>query len=97
MARIIYSQRALDDLERLVDFLFNDDPNIALQTVDLIQEAISLLEHHPLIGRPIKNELRELVISRGNTGYVGLYSFEEIDDVILVLAIRHHSEAGYRD
>ncbi|MBR7800225.1 type II toxin-antitoxin system RelE/ParE family toxin [Undibacterium fentianense] len=97
MARIIYSQRALDDLERLVDFLFDDDPNVALQTVDLIQEAISLLEHHPLIGRPVKNELRELVISRGNTGYVGLYSFEEIDDVILVLAIRHHREAGYQD
>lgn len=97
MARIIYSQRALDDLERLVDFLFDDDHNISLQTVDLIEEAISLLEHHLLIGRPIKNDLRELVISHGNTGYVGLYSFEEIDDVILALAIRHHREAGFQD
>lgn len=50
MARIIYSQQALNDLERLVDFLFDYDPNIALTTLDLIQEAISLLEHHPLIG-----------------------------------------------
>jgi plasmid stabilization system protein ParE len=91
MARIIYSQQALNDLERLVDFLFDIEPN----TLDLIQEAILLLEHHPLIGRPIKEELRELVISRGNTGYIGLYSFEEFDDVVLVLGIRHQREAGY--
>ncbi|MFA9275969.1 MAG: type II toxin-antitoxin system RelE/ParE family toxin [Candidatus Aquirickettsiella gammari] len=97
MARIIYSQQALNDLERLVDFLFDYDPNIALTTLDLIQEAILLLEHHPLIGRPIKENLRELVISRCNTGYIGLYSFEEFEDVILVLGIRHQREAGYEN
>lgn len=97
MARIIYSKRALDDLERLVDFLLDHDPNIALKTVDLIEEAILLLTQHPLIGRPIKDELRELVISRGNTGYIGLYSFEEVHDAILILGIRHQREAGYED
>jgi plasmid stabilization system protein ParE len=39
--------------------------------------------------------LRELVISRGRTGYVALYSFEEDQDAVLVLAIRHQREAGY--
>ena len=97
MARIIYSQQALNDLERLVDFLFDYDPNIALTTLDLIQEAISLLAHHPLVGRPIKEELRELVISRGNTGYIGLYSFEEFEDAVLILGIRHQREAGYEN
>ena len=97
MARIIYSQQTLIDLERLVDFLFDYDPNISLRTVDLIQEAILLLEHHPLIGRPLKGELRELVISRGSTGYIGLYSFEEVDDAILILGIRHQREAGYEN
>lgn len=72
MARIIYSQQALIDLERLVDFLFDIAPSIAVRTLDLIQELIMLLEHHPLIGRPNKEELREIVISRGNTGYIGL-------------------------
>ena len=97
MARIIYSKRALDDLERLVDFLLGHDPNIVLKTVDLIEEAILLLAQHPLIGRPIKNELRELAISRGNTGYIALYSFEEVHDAILILGIRHQREAGYED
>jgi plasmid stabilization system protein ParE len=39
--------------------------------------------------------LRELVISRGRTGYVALYSFEEDRDAVLILAIRHQREAGY--
>jgi len=39
--------------------------------------------------------LRELVISRGCTGYVALYRFEEDQDAVLILAIRHQREAGY--
>jgi plasmid stabilization system protein ParE len=48
-----------------------------------------------MIGRPVEEELRELVISRGNTGYVALYSFEEAQEAVLILAIRHQREAGY--
>jgi plasmid stabilization system protein ParE len=39
--------------------------------------------------------LRELVISRGRTGYVALYSLEEGQDAVLILTIRHQREAGY--
>ncbi|MDR3479759.1 MAG: type II toxin-antitoxin system RelE/ParE family toxin [Burkholderiaceae bacterium] len=38
--------------------------------------------------------LRELVISRGKTGYVALYSFEADQGAVLILAIRHRREAG---
>jgi plasmid stabilization system protein ParE len=54
-----------------------------------------LLRRHPHIGRPIEHELRELLISRGRTGYVALYSFEEMHDAVLIYAIRHQREAGY--
>ncbi|MDD5297208.1 MAG: type II toxin-antitoxin system RelE/ParE family toxin [Rhodocyclaceae bacterium] len=95
MARLIYSERALLDLERLTDFLAERDPLAAAEAVDLIEEAVPLLRRHPLIGRPVEHELRELVISRGRTGYVALYSHEEEQDAILILAIRHQREAGY--
>jgi hypothetical protein len=39
--------------------------------VELIEEAVTLLRRHPLIGRPVEQALRELVISRGKTGYSG--------------------------
>ena len=95
MARLIYSEQALADLGRLVDFLVEQDPTAALHTIDLIEEALSILRHHPYVGREVDADLRELVISRGRTGYLALYSFEEIEDAVLVLAIRHQREAGY--
>lgn len=95
MARLIYSPRAFADLERLTDFLIDDDPLAAAVTVDLISEAVNILKRHLLIGRPIEDDLRELAISRGNTGYVALYSYESEHDVVLILAIRHQREAGF--
>ena len=95
MARLIYSPSALEDLERLTDFLLDHDPAAAVATIDLIREAVGVLARHPLIGRPVDTPLRELVISRGRSGYVAFYSVERIEDVVLILAIRHQRDAGY--
>jgi plasmid stabilization system protein ParE len=95
LAKLSYSARALADLERLTDFLVESDPAVAENTLGLIAEAVELLIRHPLIGRPVEHPLRELVISRGRTGYVALYSFEEDQDAVLILAIRHQREVGY--
>lgn len=96
MARVVYAERALADLERLFDFAAVADPALAVASIDAIEEAVTLLANHPLIGRPVDDDLRELVISRGETGFVALYAWLEADDVAMVLAIRHQSEAGYR-
>lgn len=96
MARLIYAVRALDDLERLSDFLLDVDPVAAPATIDLIAEAVEVLANHPLVGRPVEAGLRELIISRGRTGYVALYSFESTQDTVMILAIRHQREAGLR-
>jgi plasmid stabilization system protein ParE len=95
LARLIYSSQALRDLERLSDFLLDSDPRAAGATLDLIEEAVLVLGRHPLIGRPVESGLHELVISRGRSGYVALYSFEQAHDAVLILAIRHQREAGY--
>lgn len=95
MARLIYAAHALADLDRLADFLLQAEPAAALETVDLIIEAVQVLENHPLIGRPAEDGLRELVISRGKSGYVALYSYEETQDVVLLLSVRHQREAGF--
>ena len=71
------------------------DPVAAAETLELIEEAVNLLVRHPLVGGPVEYGLRELVISRGRTGYVALYSLEEDQDAVLILAIRHQREAGY--
>ncbi|MGH8620926.1 MAG: type II toxin-antitoxin system RelE/ParE family toxin [Burkholderiales bacterium] len=95
MAAINYAPRASSDLIRLIDFLAESDPPAAAETADLIASAVEALQHHPLIGRPVESGYSELVISRGRTGYVALYRYDESRDDVLVLAIRHQREAGY--
>ena len=96
MAQVVYAQGALRDLERLMDFLLETHAKLAAQTAPLIVDAIRVLERHPLIGRPVEEGLRELLISRGRTGYVALYRFLEREGVIRVLAVRHQRELGYQ-
>ena len=95
MAKLIYARKAFVDLERLTDFLLETEPVAALETAELISGAVQILENHPLIGRPAEHGMRELIISRGRTGYIALYSYEEQHDTVLVLAIRHQRAAGY--
>ena len=94
MTSVIYTLRALDDLDRLENFLLEVDAALAGQTIPLIISAVETLRLHPNIGRRCGSQLRELVISRGKTGYVALYRYNEIRDQVSVLAIRHQREVG---
>lgn len=95
MPSVFYSAKALTDLDRLYDFLAFDDPEAALAASMEILDATAMLQRHPLIGRPASENLRELVISRGRTGYVALYRLLPQQDQVEILAIRHQLEAGY--
>lgn len=97
MAQVIYSDEALADFERIIEFLLDTSAETAAQTLVNIRSAIGILEAHPLIGRRIDNHIRELVISQGATGYVALYRFDPAGGVIRLLRISHQREAGYRE
>ena len=97
MAQVIYSDEAFTDFERIVEFLLETSPEVAMQALQSIRDAIGILEAHPLIGRRVDNRIRELVISRGSTGYLALYRFDPAFDVVFVLRVRHQREAGYRE
>ena len=96
MAELVYAPQALADLERLSDFLLETDPQAAHDTAMLIFEALEILVQHPEMGRKVHPGQRELVISRGRTGYLALYRFLPHIDRILVLALRHQRESGYK-
>ena len=66
--RLIYTEQVLADLERLADFLVEAEPQFAAETVGLIEEEVNVPRRHPLIDRPVKGALREIVISRGRSG-----------------------------
>jgi len=95
MTTLSFSRMALTDLERFSQFLIERDPDNAETSVEGIINAVEVLRRHPYIGRPIEGGLRELVISRGRSGYVALYAFDPLRDEILVHKLRHQLEAGY--
>lgn len=95
MTRWQLSAEAVEDLERLRDFLLESAPEAALETVDIILDGLQILAGHPQVGRPLAHGLRELVISRGRTGYLALYRYDAQADVALVLAVRHQREGDY--
>jgi plasmid stabilization system protein ParE len=94
MSHIELASEIGDDFERILDHLaHNQVENPALRIQEII-EAINVLEHNPMIGRPANNGKRELVIGRRSYGYVALYRYIGEIDTVLVLAIRSQKEAG---
>ena len=96
MAQVVYSARSLGHIERAFQFLRDKNPTAALNAVTAIQSAVDNLAAHPLIGRRIEGEVRELVISYGQTGYVALYRFVVPQNEVRILAIRHQRELGFQ-
>jgi plasmid stabilization system protein ParE len=95
VAQVVYSRNALANLERAFSSLDELSPDAAIEAADAIRSAIEMLEHHPLIGRMIRGDLRELVISFGRSGYLALYRFIPARREVRILAIRHQRELDY--
>jgi plasmid stabilization system protein ParE len=97
MTRLVLAPRALQDMSRLADFLLENNPHAAAETGDILLDGLAILARHPLIGRVVEAGLRELVISRGRSGYLALYRYDAGQDLAIVLAIRHQREQGHGD
>lgn len=96
MPRIKISPRASSDLTRLFNFLAEKDKQIANNAIDTIKASFKYLVQMPFIGRPVEDELRELVIDFGSSGYLALYHYDTYIDVIIILAVRHQKEFDYK-
>ena len=95
MAQVVYSARSLGHIERAFQFLREKNPTVALATSTSIQSAVDNLAAHPLTGRRIEGELRELIISYGHTGYVARYRYVISQGEVRILAIRQQRELGF--
>jgi toxin ParE1/3/4 len=94
MSRIELAPEVGDDLDRILEHLAEHDVDDVPSRVDEIIQAISVLALNPLIGRPVHNDMRELIIGRRSRGYVALYRYVPEIDTVLVLALRGQREAG---
>jgi plasmid stabilization system protein ParE len=53
VAKVIYSGDALQDFERIVEFLIASSPDSAAAAVGRIRQAIEILSDHPVLGRRV--------------------------------------------
>jgi plasmid stabilization system protein ParE len=95
MSVIEIAPEVREDFDRILEHLDHYDAAEPAARIDEIVNAVSVLERNPLIGRPVQNDLRELVIGRGSRGYIALYRYLSEIDTVFLLAIRSQREAGY--
>lgn len=96
MARIELAPAVLDDIDRFMDHMRQHDAVDLPERVEAILEAIQVLAHSPLIGRPVRGGKRELIIGKGARGYVALYRYLAEIDTVFVLALRAQRESGFK-
>ena len=95
MTRVRLAPGVIEDLDRIVAHLHQHQSDGADARAGEIISAFDVLEDNPLIGRPAGDDKRELLIGRGSRGYIALYRYLALIDVVLVLAIRAQRERGY--
>ena len=96
MAHIELAPEVLGDFDRFFEHLSQFEIEDVQQRIGEIVQAVQILAHSPLIGRPVKGGKRELVIGQGSRGYVTLYRFVADIDTVFVLAVRSQRESGYK-
>jgi len=93
--QVVFSRQAGEQFDRLLQFLAEEDPPAAVDARTTILSGIAVLEEHPLVGRRVAGEVRELLISHGRAGYVALYRFIPARSLVRVLGFRHQRELHY--
>ena len=96
MPRLIWSPRALSDVERVYRFLAEKNTDAARRAAKAIREGVRILAQQPEIGRPMDDmepEYREWLIQFSDSGYIVLYHYD--GQTAVIVALRHQKEAGY--
>ena len=96
MSRIELAPEVGDDVERILEHLHQHEVTDAPARMEEILHGIAVLEYNPLVGRPARDDMRELIIGRQSRGYVALYRYVPEIDTVFILAIRGQKEAGHK-
>ena len=101
--RVLLTQDAQDDLDRLFEFMLErelrrdgGDVDRAHEALAAIKAGLKTLERFPFTCRKAAEStfLRELVIPFGRSGYVALFEVRD-GATVVIAAVRHQSEDDY--
>jgi plasmid stabilization system protein ParE len=91
--KLEWSDDALADLDRFVDFLNEERPSLAAVVADEIIAKAQVLTSLPRLGRPIagREEYRQLVLQVAGAAYIFQYRFD--GECLVMLRVFHAREA----
>ncbi|SRR6266540_1252122 len=96
-AKVAWRERALEDINRLYDFLSKKNEEVAARAAQVILRGSSLLEDSPRIGRPMSDGSgrRELFIPFGSGFYVLRYFLTS--GTVVIVRVWHGREDRKED
>ncbi len=95
-ATIIWLPEAVQDLQRLRDFIKSENPLAAKRAAERITDGVSLLQISPEAGMPVENLIgyRDIILPFGSGEYIIRYRLETSTRVVIV-RIRHSREIRF--
>ena len=90
--KVEWSDSALADLDRFVEFLNQEHPSLAPRVAAEIISKAQVLSEHPRLGRPIlgREEYRQIVLQVLRASYVFQYRLD--GDRLVMLRVFHGRE-----
>jgi plasmid stabilization system protein ParE len=85
--RLVYTQKALNDLAEIVAHIAEDDPGAALRFGDSLTEHIELLTRFPRMGFPIR--ARAHIRKLSHSPFLVYYQTRRNTKTITIVHIRH--------
>jgi plasmid stabilization system protein ParE len=88
--KLVYSQHADADLERLEVFIAAESKRQAARAIARILRGLQNLQQMPELGKDIGDGFRQLVLRHGKSGYV--IHYRVLGDSVLITRIWHGKE-----
>jgi toxin ParE1/3/4 len=88
MKRVIWDERAVQELKAVATYIANDSPRSAKRVTEYLRDRALLLETSPELGRAVGDGTRELVLSR----YPYVLVYEIAGDEVHIVALFHHRQ-----
>ena len=88
MAKVKWTNVALDDLRAIYDYVAQDSPKYADRLMDKIIERVDVLEQHPRIGRKVPEFDNDLIRELIEGSYRIIYRIE-LEENIGIARVHH--------
>lgn len=98
MSQLILTEVAMQDYGNLVGYLAEVGATEQATTVaNLLDEAFERVCQLPNSSRMFDSStnIRECLVRYGNAGYSFLYHYDQINDTIIILTIKHYRQGNY--